>query len=112
MNPLRLILLVCFWPLSAALAQGWGHWRGGAGGGDTGIVFTEPPNEVPVNVDTVRTAREIASHSTDTPNWTNEPGFENDVFSFVRIIYRRAPNGSGISVTSSPLGWITDFPDS
>jgi hypothetical protein len=110
---LSLIALICVGELNVTLAQGWGHWRrGGEGGGDTGIVYTEPPNEVPVNVDTVRTAREIASHSTDTPDWTNETGFEKDVFSFVRIIYRRAPNGSGISVTSSPLGWITDFPDS
>jgi hypothetical protein len=96
--------------LTLALAQGWG-W-GPVGGGDTGITYTEPPNVVPVNVDTVRTAREIASHSTDTPEWTNTPGFEKDVFTFTRIIYRRAPNASGISRTSSPRGWITDFPDS
>src|SRR5205807_10458824 len=81
-----------------------------AGGGDTGIVYTE--GRVPVNADKVRTAREIASHSTDTPTWTNDCGFEKDVFTFVRVIYRRASNGSGISTTSSPLGWITDFPDS
>jgi hypothetical protein len=108
-----LIVWLCACPLGATLvAQGWGRWRWGNGGGDSGIIYTEPPNEVPVNVDTVQTAREIASHSTDTPNWTNEPGFEKDTFSFVRTIYRRAPYGPGISVTSSPRGWITDFPDS
>jgi hypothetical protein len=77
------------------------------GGGDTGIIYTEPPNRTPVDADTVKTAREIASHSSDTPMWTNTPGFENDVFTFARIIYRRGAYNEG-----SPWGWITDFPDS
>ncbi len=55
----------------------------------------------------VRTAREIASHSTGTPEWTNTPGFEKDVFTFVRIIRDRDPYGS-----PSAGSWITDFPDS
>jgi len=55
----------------------------------------------------VRTAREIASHSTETPNWTNSRGFEKDVFTFVRIIRDRDPNGPWSAGT-----WITDFPDS
>jgi len=108
----KIISLAALLAAGAALAQrrgGNGNW-GWGGGGDTGIVETE--GRVPVNVDTVRTAREIASHSSDTPNWTNTSGFEKDVFTFTRIIYRRAPNGSGISMTSSPWGWITDYPDS
>jgi hypothetical protein len=60
-----------------------------------------------VDQTTVRTAREIASHSTGTPEWTNAPGFENDVFTFVRIIRDRNPYGS-----RSAGNWITDFPDS
>jgi hypothetical protein len=60
-----------------------------------------------VNEDTVRTARETASHSTGTPNWTNAPGFEKDVFTFARIIYQ--PNGWR---GPSWLGWINDYPDS
>ena len=100
------IFLLLHLGVAPILAQRW--W--GSGGGDTGFVYTE--EHVRVNVDTVRTAREIAQHSTETPNWTNEPGFEKDVFTFVRLIYRRAPNSSGISVTSSGRGWITDFPDS
>ena len=54
-----------------------------------------------------RTAREAPSHSTETPNWTNAPGFERDVFTFVRIRYSRSayrPWAAGY--------WITDFPDS
>src|SRR6185436_9997739 len=88
---------------------GYRYWRG-VGGGDTGTVYTE--DNVPVDADTVRTAREIPSHSTGTPTWTNTPGFERDVFTFARVIYRRADNSSGISYSSSPMGWITDFPDS
>jgi hypothetical protein len=65
-----------------------------------------------VNEDEIRTAREIGTHSSGTPNWTNQPGFEKDVFTFVRLIYRRASDGSGISYTSSGKGWITDYPDS
>src|SRR5207248_4009256 len=85
---------------------GGGYYRGNEGG-DHGVVYTEPPNRVPVDVDTVRTAREIASHSTGTPEWTNTPGFEKDVFTFVRVIYRHGAYRSG-----SGWGWITDFPDS
>ena len=58
-------------------------------------------------METVRTAREVPTHSTGTPNWTNEAGFENDVFSFVRI--RR----DSTQTRSWRAGnWSTDFPDS
>ena len=60
-----------------------------------------------VNQDTVRTARETASHSTGTPMWTNAPGFEKDAFTFARIIYQ--PNDWG---GPSMLGWVNDYPDS
>jgi len=85
--------------------RGGGRFGRGAGAGDTGITYTE--GNVPVDTDKVRTAREIASHSTETSNWTNTPGFERDVFTFVRIMYRHGSYRSG-----SPWGWITDFPDS
>jgi hypothetical protein len=112
MKTRALIVFVCLAAAGIALGQrfGGGWWRHGGGGGDTGIVYTE--GDMPVNVDTVKTARETPSGSTGTPNWTNEPGFAKDVFSFVRIIYRRASNDSGISTTSSWRGWITDYPDS
>jgi len=52
-----------------------------------------------------RTAREVESHSTGTPNWTNPLGFERDVFTFARIRYDRGGRwGRG--------GWATDLPDS
>jgi hypothetical protein len=105
-----LIVLILSFALAGALGQRWGRWRWGEGGGDSGIVYTE--GRVPVNVDTVRTARETLSGSTGTPDWTNTPGFEKDVFTFVRVIYRRGSTSSGISATASGRGWITDYPDS
>src|SRR5262249_4268842 len=109
-GPMKKTLLLLFILAIAGVVLGqrrrWGGW-GGDEGRDTGIVYTEPPNSVPVDTATVRTAREIASHSTDTPNWTNTPGFEKDVVTFVRVLYHRGSNRSG-----SGWGWVTDFPDS
>ena len=52
--------------------------RGGFGGyggyGEGGYI----PEEI-------RTAREVPSHSTDTPEWSNPVGFEKDVFTFTRV---------------------------
>ena len=89
-------LLLMLFPLlaGALLAQ---RWRGGWSGGER----WRPEYE------TCRTAREVPSHSTGTPNWTNEAGFEKDVFAFGRI--RRDEEHS----TSYSAGtWWTDFPDS
>lgn len=69
------------------------------------IFYTEGGEAVDVR--TVKTAREIASHSTGTPEWTNPPEFSHDVFTFVRIIRDRDPFGS-----PSAGSWVTDFPDS
>jgi len=54
-----------------------------------------------------RTAREIPSHSTGTPVWTNAPGFTHDVFTFTRIRYSRSHSAWG-----SAGYWTTDVPDS
>ncbi len=54
--------------------------------------------------DDIRTAREVESHSTGTPVWTNPAGFERDVFTFTRIRYLHNGGGRG--------GWSTDIPDS
>lgn len=53
----------------------------------------------------VRTPREVPSHSTGTPVWTNPKGFEKDVFTFVRVRRGRAPYSFGGN-------WATDTPDS
>src|SRR5947209_2262753 len=79
----------------AGLAQR--RFRGGWGG-DEGYR---------AEYETCQTAREISSHSTGTPSWTNEPGFGKDVFTFVRI--RREEEHYSSQRAGS---WWTDFPDS
>ena len=44
------------------------------------------------------TAREIPQHGGETPTWTNAPGFEKDVFTFVRI----KRSGSGRATAEAP----------
>jgi hypothetical protein len=61
-----------------------------------------------VDEDTVQTARETASHSTGTPDWSNPVGFEADVFTFTRIIFRSLPYRADWGRT---LGWYVDYPD-
>lgn len=55
-----------------------------------------------------KTAREIPSHSTETPLWENPKAFKNDVFTFTRVRYDRGPMGYG----RARGGWRTDLPDS
>lgn len=55
--------------------------------------------------DIPKTAREMDSHSTGTPTWTNPPAHAKDVFTFVRIAYSRSYGRRG-------GGWMTDSPDS
>ena len=55
--------------------------------------------------DIPKTAREMDSHSTGTPTWTNPPAHVKDVFTFVRIVYSRSYGRRG-------GGWMTDSPDS
>jgi len=89
------------WPLLILLLAGGistaQRWRGGWGGGE----HWRPEYE------TCRTAREIVSHSTGTPTWTNEHGFEKDVFTFARI--RRDEQHYSNERAGT---WWTDFPDS
>jgi len=94
MKRFRLIFII--FPLAAGvvLAQ---RWRGGWRGADD--YYPE--------FETCRTAREVPWHSTAPPNWTNEVGFEKDVFTFARI--RR--DASPYSPWRAGLWW-TDFPDS
>ena len=55
-------------------------------------------------------------HGEETPRWENAPGFEKDVFTFVRIRYgaygRRSSNGIWMGSGRSGGGrWATDYPD-
>lgn len=95
MNRRKILLLMLMIVVTAGgvLAQRRWGWGGGEG------YYSQFEN--------CRTAREVPSHSTGTPVWTNPPGFENDVFTFVRV--RRDNSRSG----SWRAGrWWTDFPDS
>jgi hypothetical protein len=64
-----------------------------------------------VNEDELRTARETDSHSSGTPNWTNAPGFEEDVFTFTRIIFHSEPASRSGRGRLRWLGWWVDYPD-
>jgi len=98
---------------TASFAQPPGGGRGGfrgMGGAETGpMVMTE--GGVAVNQETVRTARETASHSTGTPEWINPSGFERDVFTFARVAYKPKSGGRG-GYRASWQGWLNDYPDS
>jgi hypothetical protein len=90
------VLLLC----AAALLAQRRRFSGGGGGWFGGDSYYP-------EYETCKTAREVPSHSTGTPNWTNEPGFEKDVFTFTRIRRDRAED---CSPTAGQ--WWTDFPDS
>ncbi|MSU22832.1 MAG: DUF4159 domain-containing protein [Opitutus sp.] len=79
--------------------RGGSRGGGGGGGGDWG--------EGGWIGEDVRTAREVSTHSTGTPVWTNPRGFEKDVFTFVRV--RRGMANTGYRSRGS---WSTDTPDS
>jgi len=64
-----------------------------------------------VNEDQIRTARETDSHSSGTPNWTNAPGFEEDVFTFTRVIFHSEPGPRMNRGRFRWLGWWVDYPD-
>ncbi len=99
-----LILTLLVFSSTLCVAQwGWGRRRGR---NIDGPMWRTEGGEM-VDASTVKTAREIGSHSTDTPEWKNSPGFARDVFTFVRIIRDSDPE-------SSPTAgeWITDYPDS
>ena len=95
MNSKRLILLASLFVLvCAGIAQQFGQRGGYRGWGRSS------------RSESVRTAREMGQHGDyETPMWTNAPGFEKDVFTFVRI--KRSNGGRG-----GRGDWTTDAPDS
>jgi hypothetical protein len=64
-----------------------------------------------VNEDEIHTARETDSHSSGTPNWINSPGFEEDVFTFTRVIFQSDPAPRPMRGRFRWLGWWVDYPD-
>lgn len=97
--------------LAAGLAQ-FSRSRSGSFRGGT-IIRGE--GGTTIDEATVKTAREVASHSTGTPEWTNSPGFEPDAFVFTRVLFHTSPDtgrreefGFG---RGWRLGWWVDFPD-
>jgi len=64
-----------------------------------------------IDEDSVRTARETVSHSADTPQWTNAPGFEQDVFTFARVIFQSDGTAGSRRGFGPRLGWWVDYPD-
>ncbi len=88
-------------------------WNGWGNENDLGGSLVRTEGSGVIDEDQVKTAREVASHSTGTPMWENPLGFEKDVFTFCRAIFKVDP-------TTSPtpsfhrgrrLGWWVDFPD-
>src|SRR5688572_30415959 len=80
--------------ISALMAQRYGRGRRGGEGW------------IPEDA-AIRSAREVPTHSYDMPEWTNSPAFKKDVFTFVRVQYRRGPS------YARRAGYcFTDFPDS
>ncbi len=102
----KILLTAAAATLSVGICVAQFRPRGGRGfrGGDTGPIIRTEGGEW-VNEDTVRTARETAPQVASTPDWTNAPGFEKDVFTFARIIFKSPGR-------PSMIGWVNDYPDS
>ena len=66
-----------------------------------------------IDEDVVKTAREVSSHSTGTPNSSNPRGWEKVVFTFARAIFKVAPTSSPVPSfhRGRRLGWWVDYPD-
>jgi hypothetical protein len=71
------LIAVALLAITATVVLGQRRWR-----------FEEPPRR-------------------DVPEWSNEPGFEADVFTFVRVIY----DSGGGRGWGRGGGWRTDYPD-
>ncbi len=100
MKKIRLVL-VLFLAVSGIVLAQRRFGGGGGGGGEGGYIG-----------DDVRTAREVQSHSTGTPEWTNPKGFERDVFTFARLRYTAGGYGGFGFGRGRPNRWATDTPDS
>jgi hypothetical protein len=114
-NFLRLAaVLVLIAGAGVAVAQFQRRSRGGPFGGGEGLgvgPYISGEGGTLINPETVRTAREVISHSTGTPNWTNSIGFEQDTFTFARVLFNLGNTSSRGFGRGWRLGWWVDFPD-
>src|SRR5581483_2988637 len=101
---LKLVLVLSS---TAAQAQRGDPWSGEEAPGS--YVWLEGGGTV--NEDTVRTARETGSHSTGTPEWKNPAGFEKDVFTFTRVVFKSGISRGNGWGRGRRLGWWIDYPD-
>ena len=89
-------------------------WAGvGGNENDLGGSLVRTEGSGVIDEDLVRTAREVISHSTGTPTWENPRGFEKDVFTFARAIFKVGPTTAlqPSNHRGRRLGWWVDFPD-
>ena len=110
--PFPLVLLLVLAGSLAAQPRGpmGGGWRGG-NEDDLGGSLVRTEGSGIIDEDLVRTAREVVSHSTGTPNWTIPAAFRKDVFTFARSIFKVGPNLAQGYGRGRRLGWWVDFPD-
>jgi len=110
MTASRTILLLIVLTAGICCAQFLPRPGSGRRVGETGN-FIRIEGGLVVNEDSLRTARETATHSTGTPEWTNAPGFEKDVFTFTRVIFKSDSNPDSDWRRWRQLGWWVDYPD-
>ncbi len=123
MNPLRrpfslggrLLCLGAVFTVAFGTAVGLAQFYRGRSGNAMGGSIIRGEGGTVIDEETVRTARDVVSHSTGTPNWTNSPGFEKDVFTFTRVLFKTSPEKERRSERGFGrgwwLGWWVDFPD-
>ena len=80
---------------------------------DAGSSWVRTEGSGMIDENSVRTAREVDSHSTGTPEWSNPAGFEKDVFTFARGVFKAGPTTAPSPVfhRGRSIGWWVDFPD-
>jgi hypothetical protein len=91
-----------FWPwlsLTCAVSVGALVFAQGGGFFGGGQIYVPPG---------AKTAREIGTRSTGTPEWRNPPAFSSDVFTLARLHYDSDRRPSNVRARG---GWTTDLPD-
>ncbi len=110
MTAKRIILLSLVLSAAVCCAQFRSRRGSSPGAGESGNLVRIEGGLV-LNEDEVRTARETDTHSTGTPEWTNAPGFEKDVFTFTRVIFKSDSGPDREWSRWRRLGWWVDYPD-